>query len=114
VQAAGASFHTRPIVEENGRTMLWAGEEDWFDMTGSTIDPATFQYGIGKDTIPSIDEPIFVSYDDARLEAGKIDMDTPVLGVVREGVAKAYPVFLMDGHEIVNDEFGGEPYAVLW
>ena len=36
--------HDRPIVEEDGRRLLWAGEDaegkvEWFDMTDSTIDP---------------------------------------------------------------------------
>jgi hypothetical protein len=51
---------------------------------------------------------------DPRFATSTLDMETPVLGVLREGVAEAYPVFLMDHHEIVNDEFGGEAYAVLW
>jgi hypothetical protein len=110
----GAPHHTRPIVEVDGRTLLWAGEEDWFDVTKATINPATFQYGIGKDTIPSIDAPIFVLSNDPRLEATGVTMDTPVLGVLQEGVAKAYPVFLMDHHEIVNDRFGDLAFAVLW
>ena len=111
---SGAPHHDKPIVEKDGRTLLYAGEDDWFDVTDSSIDPASFQYGIGRDTIPSIDEPVFVRADDPKLEAVGIDMDTMVLGVSRGGVSKAYPVHLMDGHEIVNDDFGGESFAVLW
>ena len=64
-------LHERPIVEEGGRTLLWAnetedGEIDWFDVTDATIDPHRFQFGIGRDTIDSIDEPEFVSADDPR------------------------------------------------
>ncbi len=111
--------HDRPIVEEGGRTLLWANEDEsgateWFDMTGSEIDPATFQFGIGKDEIASIDEPEFASFDDPRVAARGLDRETPVLGVVITGEARAYPVSVMSMHEVVNDEFGGEPYAVLW
>ncbi|MCH8969816.1 MAG: hypothetical protein IIA66_11950, partial [Planctomycetes bacterium] len=46
------------LKEQNGRTLLWAKgdpaseESQWFDVTNAPIDPAEFQYGIGKDTIP--------------------------------------------------------------
>ncbi len=111
--------HERPIVERDGRRLLWAGESpdgtvEWFDMTGSTIDPHRFQFGIGKDTIPSIDDPEFVTLDDPRLAARGVTRETPVLGVAIDGIARAYPVSVMDMHEVVNDEFGGKAYAVLW
>ncbi|MEE9296441.1 MAG: hypothetical protein V3W34_15975, partial [Phycisphaerae bacterium] len=45
-----------------------AGEKpEWFDITGSPLDKHGFQFGIGKDTIPSIDDPVFVKPDDPRL-----------------------------------------------
>jgi len=112
-------FHKRPIVEHDGRTLLWAkehddGDQEWFDVTAAMIDPQRFQFGIGKDTIPSIDEPVFCEFDDPRLEAAGVDLDTPVLGVAFGGEARAYPVDAMSRHEVVNDELGGQPYAVLW
>ncbi len=111
----GAPYHDKPIVESEGRTMLWAGDDDdWFDMTDAAINPATFQYGMGRDAIPSVDAPEFAGPNDPRLKEFGIGMDTMVLGVTREGVSKAYPVAMMDGHEVVNDDFNGEAYAVLW
>ncbi len=112
-------LHHRPIIEENGRRLLWAGEDEegnveWFDMTGSTVDPHRFQFGIGKDRIESIDQPEFVAADDPRLQARGISLETPVLGVFLNEIARAYPVKLMDEHEVVNDDFAGEAFAVLW
>jgi len=111
--------HERPIVEQDGRRMLWALEDDqgnteWFDMTDSAIDPQRFQFGIGRDVIASIDDPEFISPDDPRLAERGITAETMVLGVEIEGIPRAYPVSLMDMHEVVNDEFGGKPYAVFW
>ena len=111
--------HERPIVEENGRRLLWANEDDegnveWFDMTDSTIDPHRFQFGIGKDRIDSIDRPEFVEADDPLLPARGVTPATPVLGVFLNGIARAYPVKLMDDHEVINDEFDGEAFAVFW
>ena len=107
--------HERPIVEDQGRTWLWAGEDDeWFDVTDARIDPERFQYGIGKDRISSIDAPEFAGLSDARLAERGVSLDTPVLGVVIDGEPRAYPVWVMDMHEVVNDQFGLESYAVLW
>jgi hypothetical protein len=118
-EAPVPDLHDRPIVEENGRTLLWAregedGEVEWFDMTASLIDPRRFQFGIGKDTIPSVDAPVFVSFDDPRVAEAGITRETPVLGIVIDGVARAYPVDLMSMHEVVNDVIAGEPYLVMW
>jgi hypothetical protein len=115
----GAPFHDKPIVEEDGKRKLWAGESEegvveWFDMTDSTIDPRRFQYGIGKDTIPSIDAPEFVAPDDPMLASRGVTAETPVLGVTIDGISRAYPVSVMDMHEVVNDRFGDKAFAVLW
>lgn len=111
--------HKRPIVEGDNSTLLWANEDEagnveWFDMTDGLIDPRRFQFGIGADRIPSVDEPIFVAANDPLLAERTVTGATRVLGVTLNGVSKAYPVKLMDGHEVVNDDFDGEPYAVLW
>ena len=112
--------HSRPLKTQDGRTLLWArGDEDagdveWFDLTDSTIDPRTFQFGIGKDSVVPIDEPQFTSFDDPLIAERGITLETPVLGVYVDGVARAYSVDVLSLHEIVNDEIAGEPYAVLW
>ncbi len=128
--------HDRPIVEQNGRTLLWAngptGEEDtdgegaepageqdatetqWFDLTDALIDPVGFSHGIGKDTIPSVEQPVFVAHDDPLLAERGVDLESEVLGVYVNGIARAYPRRIMSMHEVVNDEFAGRPYAVLW
>lgn len=111
--------HERPIVERDGRRLLWAGEDSsgealWFDMTDSPVDPVRFQYGIGKDVIPSIDAPQFVASDDPTLLERGVNQDTAVLGVFLNGIARAYPVAVLDRHEVVNDRFGESAFAVLW
>lgn len=42
--------------------------------------------------------------------------DELVLGVVRNGEARAYPINMLTGpaREIVNDTLGGEPIAATW
>jgi hypothetical protein len=113
------NLHSRPIVERDGRTLLWAldteaGETEWFDMTDAKIDPHRFQFGIGRDRIASIDDPVFAAFDDPRVSERGITRDTRVLGVALADEARAYPVRLMSRHEVVNDEIGGRPYLVMW
>ena len=65
---------------------------------------------LGPDSIPAIDAPEMV----AASEASFMDEDEQVIGVVHDGVAKAYSVWHLDRHEIVNDWLGREPVAVTW
>ena len=67
--------------------------------------------GPGKDGIPSIDEPVFV---DARAGADRLDDGDPVVGVYRNGEARAYPQSILVWHEIVNDTVGGENLAITY
>ena len=62
------------------------------------------------DAIPSIDDPRFVRAS----EASFMRNDEPVVGMVQNGVTKAYSTWHLDHHEIVNDEIGGKPVAVTW
>jgi hypothetical protein len=119
------------IRKEGGKTFVWAGgkrkgpESKWYDFTGSPIKPEELQFGIGKDRIPSIDDPLFVSTTDPRLseisaspyrpeeKVETID-DIMVIGYVVGKEAKAYPTALLDHHELVNDRIGGKPLTVGW
>ncbi len=71
-----------------------------------------------RDAIPAITEPAFgddwsgVSYEiehesGAYTHEPRLEFEDEVLGVVRDGRARAYPLRMLDWHEVVNDEFGG-------
>jgi Protein of unknown function (DUF3179) len=66
--------------------------------------------GPGKDGIPAIDEPRFVSVD----EVDFLEPKEPVIEVVLNGDARAYPIQILVWHEIVNDSVGGVPLAVTF
>lgn len=66
--------------------------------------------GIPKDGIPSIDAPKFATV----LEADFVFAENLVVGVHYKGESKAYPLFILTWHEIVNDEIGGLPIAVTY
>lgn len=61
--------------------------------------------------IPAIDEPVFVTGEEA---ASQMSPDEPVLGVVITDEARAYSLWHLDAHEIVNDTLGGRPIAATW
>jgi hypothetical protein len=63
--------------------------------------------GPPRDGIPTLDHP-------AAVAASRSDWadDDVVLGVVAGGEARAYPVAILDWHELVNDTLGGEPILV--
>lgn len=64
-----------------------------------------------KDAIPAIDDPRFVS----ATEADRVmKPDEPVLGLTDGTVAKAYSLWQLNHHEIVNDRVGTLPVAVTW
>ena len=66
--------------------------------------------GPPKDGIPAIEKPEF----SPRGKGEQIDPDDRVLGLIHQGTAKAYPISIMNWHEIVNDRFGEEPVVVTY
>ena len=64
--------------------------------------------GVGKDGIPSIDDPEFVSVQEGD---GWLDDDELGAAIVHEGVKRFYPFQVLVWHEIVNDVVAGD--AVL-
>lgn len=90
-----------------------SGEErlNGFTISRQTVDRDDIvPGGPPRDGIHSIDAPRFVPSEQATW----VDDTTIVLGVVVKGDARAYPVHLMDYHQVANDVVGGVPLAVTW
>jgi hypothetical protein len=66
--------------------------------------------GPPRDGIPAIDRPRFVSAGAASF----LRASDRVLGITRNGVSKAYPVAILNWHEIVNDRIADEPVTVTY
>jgi hypothetical protein len=82
-----------------------------FQMTNLDI-PLTevFQAGPGKDGIPSLEIPRFANVERTDfLKDGDL-----VIGVVHNGIAKAYPLHIMNYHEVINDQFGDQNLVVTY
>ena len=61
------------------------------------------------DGIPAITDSKFVP-----ATVAKLDPDDPVIGVTFNGESHAYLLYLLNGHEIVNDVVGGKKIATTW
>lgn len=67
--------------------------------------------GPPKDGIPSIDDPTFVSLEEAD---EWIEDNELVLAIEYNGVKKVYPLQIMVWHEIVNDFIAGDPILITY
>ena len=68
-----------------------------------------FNQILGLDAIRPVYDPVFVSAEEADLADDQL-----VLGVAIDGQAKAYPIAVLNGREMVNDELAGIPILATW
>ena len=66
--------------------------------------------GPRRDTIPPIFKPEFVP----AVDAANVGPMEPVLSIIIDGDARAYPLRILLWHEIVNDVVGGVPILVSY
>jgi hypothetical protein len=75
------------------------------------VHPSELRQGCpGMDCIPSIDDP---KYEDVS-EAGWMNPGDEIMAVEVNGTSRAYPLRIMDSHEIVNTEVNGKPVVVTY
>ena len=80
-----------------------------FDLTRHSIPLEEIRSGGPPvDGIPALTEPATL----ARKAAAYLRDDDLVIGVVRNGQARAYPIRILNWHEIVNDVLG-ETFVVV-
>ena len=102
-----------PIIEDEEV----AGAELEFEQFGLQTDTNNalvplnqiFSGGPGKDGIPALNHPTFVSIENA-------DVDDETLGILVNinGVERYYPYNILVWHEIVNDSIGDTHFAVTF
>lgn len=90
---------------------LWRFEWPRTDFSKSSVDfGEILSGGPPKDGIPSIDDPQFAPV----AEMGDLAPREPVIALVINGDARAYPLRILTWHEICNDVVGGVPVAVTF
>lgn len=89
----------------------WKAEGWQTDFSRFTVDFSTIMSGgPPRDGIPPIDNPTFLPVQDVT----GLDDNEPVMSVVIDGEARAYPLRMMIWHEIVNDVLSGRAIAVTY
>lgn len=82
-----------------------------FDLSGALIPVDAIQRGgPPKDGIPAIDVPKFVAADKAGLAATERVLGLSIYGQP----ARAYPIRILNWHEVVNDRFGDRRVVVSY
>ena len=77
----------------------------------SRIDPTEIVWGgVLPDGIPDLRNPKFEDADEQTF----MNPDDRVFGVEINGDARAYPLRIVNAHEMVNDVVGGEPVSLMW
>jgi hypothetical protein len=115
VSACGGSTRSRAETD-SARDLppeaLDFGAEGWkTDFTRREVPLSEFlSGGPPKDGIPPIDSPRFV----AVVQGDFVEPDEPVIELIVNGQARAYPIQILIWHEIVNDTIGGVPVAVTF
>ena len=85
-------------------------------LTGFSLDNAIvpkeeiLSGGPPKDGIPAILNPEFIPSDQADF----LNPDDQVIGVKIGTETRAYPINILNWHEVVNDTIGGVPIAVTF
>lgn len=94
-----------------GPAFLHAGPDNGFDLSDALVPVEQIEHGgPGRDGIPAISQPRFVGAS----QAGFLDAADRVLGISLQGEHKAYPVRILNYHEIVNDRFGDTAVVVSY
>ena len=96
-----AAFLLFGCVSELCRLAAVAAERDYSKDRIMTV--------LSYDAIPAIKDPEFVSASEADMKD-----NSPVIGVSFNGESHAYSIYLLNGHEIVNDVVGGVKAATTW
>ena len=94
--------------------------EDSSSLGGASSDPSAwlipvnevFDGGPGRDGIPSVDKPVFITADDPA-NSYLLDNDL-VVGIKIGNVVRAYPHPILDWHEIINDKIGANALALTY
>ena len=82
-----------------------------FDLQGSLVPAKEIRHGgPPRDGIPALDQPRFIP----AASASYLKPDDRVLGMELNGIVKAYPIRILDWHEIANDDFNGQPVVVTY
>jgi hypothetical protein len=82
-----------------------------FDLNDASVPAREIRSGgPPRDGIPALNKPEFIQANDARF----LNEDDRVIGIVINGVTRAYPIKILNWHEIVNDKADDRHFVVTY
>ncbi len=104
-----------PVSRGDGKNPATYG----FDLASLTVPARWLAAAMPRDRVETLDLPPLLAAAGVdslnRAERGKyLVADDLVIGVVVHGEARAYPLRVLNWHEVANDTLGGVPVAVAW
>lgn len=121
--AFAAVWWVAPLLRARGSRAIGDGRDVasyGFDLSPCLVPrPLVAASGAPKDGIPALVHPSAITAEEASSsrpgEHGRyLVSDDRVVGVETGGEARAYPLRILNWHEVVNDELGGTPIAVTY
>jgi len=99
-------------IKKVGLILLWIGLTAWDFANHSIPLNEIISGGPSKDGIPAIDRPRFVPA--AKASRTFLEDEDRIIGLVVNGKKKAYPIKILNWHEIVNDSIGGRHVVITF
>lgn len=97
------------VIREEGKVYIVDQRGERWDVTQAEslgFQPQRFQYGIGRNAIPPLDD------SGLREDVSHVPDRLRVIGIGEAKDARAYSVRKLTRHEILNGQVGGTPVAV--
>ncbi len=86
-------------------------QDNGFNLSNTSIPREQIMHGgPPRDGIPALTNPAFIHAAKARF----LDSNARVIGVYLGGESKAYPISILNYHEIVNDQIAGKRIVVTF
>ena len=86
-----------------------AGPDNGFDLSNTILPRDEILHGgPPRDGIPALSDPKMI----AAIEADYLTDKDRVVGITLNGQSRAYPIAILNWHEIVNDEIENKRFAV--
>ena len=88
-----------------------AGPSNGFDLSNATLPREEILHGgPPRDGIPALSDPKLIP----ALDAEFLEPTDRVVGITLKNQSRAYPIAILNWHEIVNDEIDGRRFAITY
>ncbi|RMG67513.1 MAG: DUF3179 domain-containing protein [Calditrichaeota bacterium] len=112
--SSSAAEEPAPVVQQEEKIFIIDRTGKQWDVTHAVkkygMKADEFQFGLGPNAIPPINNPIFAAPGDPNYPS--LNQTFLVIGTILNDEPRAYPLFTLTSHEVVNDRFGDRFVAI--